>query len=284
MNRYILSLLLLSVPLTAQTTHGPTTPRRVTAAAGKTPAILGAEYFSILPHITDGGGWTSSIYVVNTGTDVETYEIDLYGDTGQALNFTFGGNTGSTSVLTGTLSPGQTVIYNKTGQGTGGNLLDGWGSLNANSGQAISTYMISSIIHPQYYVAAQGACVANFGIGGTTQQPGAVISFDNTAGNTIGLAFTNPDVTNQYPSGDTLDIIVYDQNYNQIGSHQVTVAPGNKTLIVTTSSWPETVNASGSFYLYPDSSDFSPITPLVSRIQYAQNAQTFTCIPVLQFY
>ncbi|HEX4807410.1 MAG TPA: hypothetical protein VH325_00680 [Bryobacteraceae bacterium] len=292
MNRYLVSMLLLGVPLMAQNrgmqttaTHPLTSPRKA-AASGKSPAILGAEYFSILPHMVDGSavGWTTEVVVTNTGTDVESWEVDFYSDSNQSLQFQFAG-VGNTSSLTGTLNPGQSVTYTTTGQtAANGAQVDGWGSLNANSGSSISVYQVLVDSLPSFLFASSSSTQTGFGIGGSSSQPGAVIPFDNTSGFIDGLAFTNPDSANQYSSGDTLNVTVYDSNYNQLGTHQVTVAAGNKVLVVMPTTWTETANQKGSLYIYPQGSDFSPISPLAFRFQYLGAAQSFITLPVLQFY
>ena len=295
MKKYLVCLLVAaSAPLMAQNTgvrggatHPLTTPRRAAATSGTSPALLGAEYLSILPHVVDGvgggSGWTTQVVVTNTGQDVENWEVDFYNDSNQAMAFSWVGY-GLESYLAGTLNPGQSQTFTTTGQTAGGTLVDGWGSLNSNSGGSISVYQVLVDSLPQFLFASASSTLSTFGIGGNTTQPGAIIPFDNTNGYVDGLAFTNPDSTNQYSSGDTLNVVVYDSNYNQLGSHQVTVAAGHKQLVVMPTAWTETANQKGSLYITPQGTDFSPITPLAFRFQYLNNAQSFITLPVLQYY
>ena len=272
MKKYLLSVLLAALPLAGQTadvrtgaTHPLTTPRR-TVRTANSPAILGAEFFSILPHVIDGvgggSGWTTQVVIANTGTDVENWEVDFFSDSNQPMKFAFA-NLGLTSYLAGTLNPGQTVSYTTSGKtaGASGALVDGWGSLNSNSGSSISVYQVLVDSLPQFLFSSASSTLSTFGLGGSSPQPGAVIPFDNTNGYIDGLAFTNPDSTNQYSTGDTINVVVYNTNYNQIGSHQVTVAAGQKQLIVMPSTWTETANQKGSLVITPQGTDFSPITP-----------------------
>lgn len=292
MNRYLLSILLLGLPLIAQdrgmqttTTHPLTTPRRAVQSANS-PAILGAEYFSVLPHMVDGNavGWTTEVVITNTGTDVESFEVDFYSDSNQSMQFNFAG-IGMTSALISSLNPGQSVSYTTTGTtAANGAQVDGWGTLNSNSGASISVYQVLVDSLPSFLFASSASTLTNFGIGGSSSQPGAVIPFDNTNGFIDGLAFTNPDSTNQYSSGDTINITVYDSGYHTLGTHQVTVAAGNKVLVVMPTTWTETANQKGSLYIYPQGTDFSPISPLAFRFQYLGAAQSFITLPVLQFY
>ncbi|HEX4227973.1 MAG TPA: hypothetical protein VHZ07_04840 [Bryobacteraceae bacterium] len=293
MKRILLSLLVAGLPLLGQTanvhggaTHPLTTPRRAVRSSSS-PAILGAEYASILPHVVDGvgggSGWTTQVVVTNTGTDVESWEVDFYSDSNQPMSFTFTG-IGNVSYLAGALNPGQSVTYTTNGQTNGGAITDGWGSLNASSGSSISAYQVLVDSLPQFLFASASSTLSSFGIGGDSTQPGAVIPFDNTNGFVDGLAFTNPDSTNQYSSGDTVNVTVYDSNYSQLGTHQVTVAPGNKLLVVMPTQWTETANQKGSLYIFPQGTNFSPITPLALRFQYLGAAQSFITEPVLQYY
>lgn len=293
MKKYLLYVLVAAAPLMAQntnvrggTTHPLTTPRRA-ASSGKSPAVLGAEYLSILPHVVDGvgggSGWTTEVVVTNTGQDVENWEVDFFSDSNQPMSFSWVGY-GLESFLAGSLNPGQSMTFTTTGQTAGGTLVDGWGSLNTNSGSSISIYQVLVDSLPQFLFASASSTLSSFGIGNNSTQPGAVIPFDNTNGYIDGLAFTNPDSTNQYSSGDTLNVVVYDSNYNQLGTHQVTVAAGNKALVVMPTAWTETANQKGSLYITPQGTDFSPITPLAFRFQYLNAAQSFITLPVLQFY
>lgn len=293
MKRILLSLLVAAVPLVAQSanvrtgaTHPLTSPRRAVKSSNS-PAILGAEYFSILPHVVDGvgggSGWTTQVVVTNTGTDVETWEVDFYSDSNQSMSFDFTG-IGLTSYLAGSLNPGQSVTYTTSGQTNGGAITDGWGALTPSSGGSISAYQVLVDSLPQFLFASSSSTLSSYGIGGSATQPGAVIPFDNTNGYVVGLALTNPDSSNEYSSGDTLTVTVYDSNYNQLGTHQVTVGPGTKVLVVTPNTWTETANQKGSFYIYPQATDFSPITPLALRFQYLGAAQSFITLPVLQYY
>jgi hypothetical protein len=292
MNRILLSLL-VAVPLLGQSagvqtgaTHPLTTPRRA-ARSSNSPAILGAQYFSILPHVVDGvgggSGWTTQVVITNTGQQVEPWEVDFYSDSNQAMSFDFTG-LGTTSYLAGSLNPGQSISYTTSGQTNGGAITDGWGSLNSSSGQDISIYQVLIDSLPQFLFASSSSTLSSFGIGGDSSQPGAVIPFDNTNGFIDGLAFTNPDSTNQYSSGDTLAVTVYDSDYHQLGTHQVTVGPGNKVLVVMPTQWTETANQKGSLYIFPQGTNYSPITPLALRFQYLSAAQSFTTLPVLQLF
>ncbi|HWF47747.1 MAG TPA: hypothetical protein VG168_12130 [Bryobacteraceae bacterium] len=295
MKTILLSLLVAAAPLVGQsadvqsgTTHPLASPRRAaTSSTGNSPAILGAQLFSILPHVVDGvgggSGWTTQVVITNTGTGVESWEVDFYSDSNQAMSFNFTG-VGLVSYLAGALNPGQSVTYTTNGQTNGGAITDGWGALNPSSGGSISIYQVLVDSLPQFLFASSSSTLSTYGIGGDSTQPGAVIPFDNTNGFIDGLAFTNPDSTNQNPSGDTINVTVYDSNYSQLGTHQVTVAPGNKVLVVMPTAWTETANQKGSLYIFPQGSNFSPITPLALRFQYLGAAQSFTTLPVLQYY
>ena len=293
MNKYLLTLLLAVSPLMGQnanvrtgTTHPLNSPRRAVKSSNS-PAILSAELFEILPHMIDGNGggsgWTTEVVIVNTGTDVENWELDFYSDSNQAMAFDWVGY-GMQSYLAGTLNPGQTAMFTTTGQTNGGALVDGWGAINPNSGISIGAYQVLTDSLPQFLFASSSSTLTSYGIGNTTNQPGSVIAFDNTNGYVDGLAFTNPDSSDQYPNGDTVDVVVYDSQYHTLGTHQVTVAPGNKQLLVLPTAWPETANQSGSLYITADNTDFSPISPLAFRFQYLGAAQSFITLPVLGFY
>ena len=252
------------------------------AAQGKKPAIFGSQFFTILPHVVDGGQLTTQIVVTNSGTRTETWEVDLFNDNGVATAFNITGQ-GAQSVLTGSLLPNQVAIVSTAGT-TAATTVDGWGVLNvSNSGTEISVYEIIRNSVPLYQFAAESTAVTTYGIGGTGQDAGAVVTFDNTSGYLSTIAFTNPDVTNEFSNGDVLDVIVYDASGNQLATHQVTLAGGKKTLFAMTDKWPETANIQGSLFMYPDASAFSPLCPLAFRLLILPNSQTFVTLPTLEY-
>ena len=229
-----------------------------------------------------GGQLTTQIVVTNLGARTESWEIDFFNDSGAPMQFNMNGQ-GAQSVMTGSLLPNQVAILSTAGT-TAATTVDGWGALNVgNTGGDISIYEVIRNSVPLYQFAAESSAVTTYGIGGTTMQPGGVITFDNTSGYISTIALTNPDITNHYSDGDVLDAIVYDSSGNQIGTHQITLSGGQKTLFAMSDQWPETASTQGSIFFYPDAADFSPITPLAFRILILPSSQTFVTLPTLQY-
>ena len=277
MNRFAVALLLLAVPVFAQSSSKPRSfnQRGRTTAAGKQPAILGAQLFSLLPHVVDGGQLSTQIVVTNLGPTAETWEVDFYSDNNQDMQFNIKG-IGLTSTISGTLAPGQSQIISTTGT-TATATVDGWGYVNDTSGVDISAYEIVRNSVPLYSFAAESSLVTDTGI----VQGGANLAFDNTSGYLTTIAFTNPDTAT-----DVLDAMVYDKNGNQIGTHQISLTAGQKTLFALSSQWTETTNISGSIYFYPDSANaaVSYVTPTAFRLLILPSSQTFVTLPLQEIY
>ena len=70
----------------------------------------------VAPHVAVGGGWTTTILLINLGISPETYTLRIYGDSGspQAVPFQNAAtqtDLGMQSVLTGTIPVGGVVSY-----------------------------------------------------------------------------------------------------------------------------------------------------------------------------
>ena len=277
MNRFALALLLLSAPVFAQSTARPRSfSHRVrSTAVGRKPAILGAEYYSLLPHIVDGGQLTTQIVMTNLGSVSEDWEVDFYTDNNQNLQFNING-VGITTSISGTLAPGQSQVFSTSGT-TAATTVDGWGFVNDASGFDISAYAIIRNTVPLYNFAAESTLVSNIGM----YQAGSNLAFDNTNGYLTTIAFTNPDNLT-----DVLDAIVYDSNGNQIGIHQISLGAGQKTLFAMNAQWTETTNIAGSIHFYPDDPaiQLCQVTPAAFRLLILPNSQTFVTLPLLESY
>ena len=107
-------------------------------------AVTGA-----LAQIADGGTLISGIFVLNTTATTANYSIQFYDDNGNSLTLPFA--TGSTSVLSGTLSPHGSVYIETTGADQ--TTVDGSGQITADTGVVVQA-LFRNLVSGVYYEAA----------------------------------------------------------------------------------------------------------------------------------
>jgi hypothetical protein len=135
-----------------------------------------------IPHILDGGGWTTRISIINTDQVPVTYTFHFWGDTGAAMPFPIVNQ--APGVLSGTLAPGASFFAQSTG--TSSTLMQGWAEI-ATSGQiGLTSIFQFSIGSPR---DSQGSSIASFS-GSSFLMP-----FDNTQGNVTAVAIANANAT-----------------------------------------------------------------------------------------
>lgn len=147
----------------------------------------------VIAHLADGGGWTTEIILVNTGTAPAQFELKLWSSQGgagqgttQMLNL---GTDGTTSDLIRTIQPGQSYTIQTAGTGDGaGNLVTPWAEVIAPpSVGGTSIFTLNDTTE---------AAVPLAGTAGTT----LYIPFDNTTVNgssfATGIALANPAMQN----------------------------------------------------------------------------------------
>lgn len=71
-----------------------------------------------IPHLVNGLGWTSSIFLVNAGSQPAQFTLHFYGSDGNPVALPLGGD-GTVSTLSGTLAPGQLRVIETDGSGSG---------------------------------------------------------------------------------------------------------------------------------------------------------------------
>jgi hypothetical protein len=133
----------------------------LTAAAGDFVAK------QALPQVAVGGGWSTTILIMNTNAQAASFTIALYGDNGSALSLPFTGS-GTVSTITGSV-PAQGVGRYEAPD-DGGALRSGWALVTAPSGVNVQA-LFRRNVNGVYY---EGAVPSS---GGTTD---FVMPFDST--------------------------------------------------------------------------------------------------------
>ena len=168
-------------------------------------------YFNVLKavqtisHIADGGGWKSTIILMNTDMMAAPYTVNLWGDTGGA--FTPPLVLGST---TGTIPVGGSVTIRTADTNT--NLTEGWA-------EVVSSQSIGGTAIFRSDAAGQEAAVPLQTSGGTKLE----IPYEAGNGLALGVALANPSTT----QGATVTEIIRDENGNQFAQRTLNVSPQN---------------------------------------------------------
>ena len=141
----------------------------------------------VMSHLANGGGWTTTILLVNAGSQTASYTLNSYGDNGSALSLPLAGG-GNTSSLQGPLAPGQLGVIETDGSGS---LTEGWAEL-VSTGAIGGTGIFTA--SPPMGAPPSEAAVPLDSAGGTT----VYIPYDNTRGQYIyssSFALANPNST-----------------------------------------------------------------------------------------
>ena len=158
------------VKLMVQTASGVDAINIMVAAATRT-----------ISHIADGGGWRTTLILVNTATQAASFDLKFWDQTGNPLILNFGPD-GVTAELSGTIQPGVTRFIHTAGTAAG--LLVGWAELTAPS--TVDGNCIFGLQSPGR--GDSEAAVALSSVGATD----LYIPFDYSTGYSTGIAFANP--------------------------------------------------------------------------------------------
>jgi hypothetical protein len=183
----------------------------------------------IITHLADGGGWKTSITLINLSqAKTATFILNFYGDSGSPQSFSFEG-IGKVSTLTGTLAAGGSTVIKTTGTSP---LTQGWAQFDYLS----TTDSIGGFAVFTNSNGNEAAVPFESSIG---ENP--VLSFDNTNGYGMGVALANSDF-----AAVTVNATFKDGNGNILGARQFTMAPMTHTSFIFAQQWPFTAGQHGT--------------------------------------
>lgn len=213
----------------------PTVPNPRPTALGRTrPQLTSAVGIGndIITHLADGGGWKTSITLINLSQDKSaSFTLKFYADSGVAQSFSFEG-IGGVSTLTGTVSPGGSTVLKTTGTSAG--ITQGWAQFDSlNTTDSIGGFAVFTNSNGN-----EAAVPFESRIG---ENP--MLSFDNTDGLGMGVALANSDSTTV-----TINATFKDGNGSILGVRQFTMAPMTHTSFIFSDQWPFTAGHQGTVY------------------------------------
>jgi sugar lactone lactonase YvrE len=220
-----------------------------------------------LAQIASGGGWSTSLTLLNLGATSAEARVDLRGDDGNAMPLPLvypqlsagGSQTGST--IDQTINPGAQLIVNSSASA---NASTGWAQLSTTGD--VSGFAIFEDLLTNYQAVVPLE---------TRNAPSYVLAFDNTGGVATGLAIANPS-----PLTATIPVVVRDESGQQIASGNLPLASQGHTSFMLTDTqhggYAQTAGKRGTVEF--DTPSGGQISVLGLR---ANNGKALTTLPVL---
>ncbi len=184
-------------------------------------------------HLASGGGWKTTVVLVNTGTSAANAQLNFFDDNGNPLPLPLAyvqtGETSSASQVNQTIAAGATVAIESQGADADPVKI---GSMQLSAGGQVSGYAIFR------YVASGQEAVAAFQSSGANSY---VIPFDHTNGIQTGMA-----INNAWNEATTVPVVLRDEDGNQIGTGSIPLVGNGHAAFVLSSQFPVTANIRGS--------------------------------------
>ncbi|MCC6368182.1 MAG: hypothetical protein IT165_32050 [Bryobacterales bacterium] len=190
----------------------------------------------VFPHIADGGGWKSTITLVNMDTVDAAFTLDFYAPDGRPLTVSLRGQQRS-SEYRGTIPLNGSVTFETTGEAP--NVITGWA--RAASDQRIG----GNLIFGRSLGADLPTLEASVPL--TAWDEGEfALPFDNTNGFVTSMA-CYPRVGSFY-SPETVTVTLYDESGARLYLDQFAVNAGQQQAFEVPTRWPAVANRRGVVY------------------------------------
>jgi len=188
---------------------------------------------NILTQIADGGGWQSTITLVNLRNQTATSTVTCYTDNGALYQWQGIGNNNSVQGTIDALSSLQIRT-----EGSASALTQGWCDVEAPNGSDVAASAIF-----RYIPTGQEVSV----LAQPWDASSLILPFDNTGGYRYGVALADapPSVYTGEPN-DTVSALIYDQSGNQIGSGAFSIAPQGHMVFMLDQQFPAVVGQRGT--------------------------------------
>lgn len=196
-------------------------------------AGVAATLSAALSHFASGGGWDSSIYLINTSASDVAVDVKFLADNGSPLTLDMstavGGatHTLSASELNETIPPGATMLIEVNSPGTAVGS-SGWV-------QVVGTGPIKgyAAFHYSSTTGAESAATVPLE---SAFAPSFLLPYDGTGGLQTGVALANLAATQS-----TVTATIMDENGNQIGTGSVVLPASGHTSFMLADKFPATI-------------------------------------------
>lgn len=243
------------------------------AAAGAT-APGRQTYFGtsdmIFPHLATGGGWSTSLVLLNLSNTAVDFGQTFTDTNGQPLTVTIksvpDGQTETTDSIQGTLQPGATFSFELQDQGVG--LQTGWSGISYDStnarlgGYAIFRASVQGL--PDFEALVPMSAFDDYKF---------LMPYDNLNGFVTSMALVNP-ASN---SASQVFVSILDKDGNTIGQDTINLATETQVSFSIPERWPVTQNQIGSILF---ESDIDRLSALGFRFN---PGHAFATIPIMNW-
>jgi len=219
------------------------------------PVLTAVPGGGAMTHIASGGGWKTTITLVNQGTAAAPVRLNFYDDNGRPLILTFSSGE-STNTTTRTLAAGASLMLESESPAASPTL-SGWAELITDG--AVGGFAI-------FQSAGQEAVVPIESRRNGTD----VLWYDNSAGFVTSAAVVNPSAADA-----VIDVIVRNEAGAELGRSTLNLPGHGHTAFETYKRFPLTADIRGVIEFKAQGSN--PVSVLGLRF----NANSFTTIPVL---
>jgi hypothetical protein len=189
----------------------------------------------VLPHVVNGGGWSTSIVLVNLSTLPQKYYIDFWSNTGAAWQVPIAG-PGRRDGMSGMLNPGQSVTIETDGSGP---LEEGYATVLPDTldivarlgGFAVFRQRTAGRPDAEAVVPLTSLAERNF-----------VLMYDNSNAFVTGIALANVDPD----APTTVTALIRDEQGSTLATETLTIQAGGHTSFTLPARFAATANRRGS--------------------------------------
>ena len=181
-----------------------------------------------IPHLAVGGGWSSTITLVNTGTTQAQAHLDFFGDNGSALSLPTGSQA-ATSVDQAIGAGASLILPLQSTQA----LVEGWSQLLSSGGVSGMATFLDGSSGQQLATPVETRNAASY-----------IVPFDDTTGSWSGLA-----VANVSASAAGVPVVIRDDAGASLGSDTIQLAARGHTAFMLTDRYAAAAGRRGTVEL-----------------------------------
>ena len=195
------------------------------------PVVASSDSGGAFAHLAAGGGWTTTIELVNTSNAPATAQVELFDDNGNPLtlplNFPQSGAASSTSTINQTIAPYADLIVQTSGAD----------AVQVGSARLIANGAVSGFVRFRYEPWDQETIVAADSINGQIY----TLAFDNTNGAATGVA-----IVNLSAASASIPVTLRDASGVQIGTGTIALPGSGHQSFTLTDQFPAAVDQLGT--------------------------------------
>ena len=227
-------------------------------------AGAGLSFAGSMAHLASGGGWDTTLTLVNTSPSAGEALLDFFGNEGSPLQlpFTFPQITSSgppnASTLDQTLNANSVLVIDSQQPGNP--------NANIGSAQLLTSGNVGGFAIFKYIPTGQEAVVPLE----TRKAPSYLLAFDNTGALGTGVAIAN--IATQ-PAG--IPVVIRDDTGAQIGADTIELAAQGHTSFMLSANYAVTAGKRGTVELH------TPPSGQISALGLRANGSALTTLPVL---